>query len=175
MTKHLLAIALLLSCITPIIAAEKEERKESPTLINGLSVSPYYTIGFQKFDESAKAGVGLDIGLNLSKTVQAVTFLESDDPEHSFVDRFGLGLQMTGKLGRWLKPYARLSGGHVFDSSGGLAQDSFFLRPEFGGILDIWRRGNWHVSIDASWGLDVDTRGNADQRLKAGLVLGTSF
>lgn len=165
----------LCSILTLIATAISALSAESTSMVNGISVSPYYTLGLANFDGEAKSGVGLDIGLNLSKTVQVVSFVETDDTEHNFVDRFGLGLQMTGRLGKWLKPYARLSGGHVFDSSTGLAEDSFFLRPEFGGIIDLWRKGNWHVSVDASWGLDVDTKGNADQRLKAGLVFGTSF
>lgn len=170
--KRLLTIAsVILWTVSVAICAEDK----SPSMINGISVSPYYTVGFADFNGKATSGMGLDIGLNLSKTVQAVTFLETDDPDGSFVDRFGLGLQMTGKLGRWLKPYARLSGGHVFESKGNLDEDSFFVRPEFGAILDVWRYKDWHVSIDASWGLDVDTKGNADQRLKAGLVFGTSF
>lgn len=148
---------------------------ESPSMVNGLSVSPYYTVGFENFDGKATSGAGVDIGLNLSKTVQAVSFMEADDTTGSSVDRFGLGLQLTGKLGKWLRPYGRLSLAYAFDSHSSIQDDAIFLRPEFGVILDVWKKGNWHVGIESGWGLDVDTEGHAEQRFKAGVVVGTSF
>lgn len=159
---------------TPPVSGIKPE-SQSQSLINGISVSPYYTLGFSKFDGKATGGAGLDVGLNLSKTIQVVGFAESDDVEGNFVDRFGLGVQLTGKLGRWLKPFARLSGGYNFEGSAGLKEDTIFLRPQFGGIIDIWHYKNWHFSATASWGLDVDTAGNAAQRIFGGAVIGTSF
>ncbi len=155
-------------------ATEGAHQSAATSLVNGISVSPYYTVGFEDFNGKATSGVGLDVGLNLSKTVQVVSFVESDDVEGSFVDRFGLGLQLTGKLGRWLKPFARLSVGYNFEGAG-LREDKLFVRPQFGAILDVWKYKSWHASLTGSWALDVDTDGNAAQRLFGGIVLGTSF
>lgn len=153
----------------------ERQAPEAQSLLNGLSVSPYYTVGFQDFNGKAHGGAGLDVGLNLSKTIQIVGFAESDSFEGIFVDRFGGGVQLTGRLGSWLKPFARLSVGYSNVASGGLGKDEVFIRPQFGGIVDVWKYRNWHASITGSWGLDVDTQGNAAQRLFGGIVLGTSF
>src|SRR5206468_4001926 len=78
------------------------------SLINDILVSPYYTVAFADFNGKATSGVGLDVGLGLSKTIQAVSFVEtSDTKEGAAIDRFGAGVQMTGKLGKWLHPYGR--------------------------------------------------------------------
>jgi hypothetical protein len=150
-------------------------KESSPSLFNGISVSPYYTCGFADFNGDATSGGGLDIGLSLSKTVQVVSFMESDNADGSLIDRFGLGLQLSGRLGKWLKPFARLSGGHAFEGSSGLAEDAFFLRPQFGASIDVWRYHDWHAALTGSWGLDVDTKGNTAQRIWGGFTIGTSF
>lgn len=166
----ILSGALLVLAGSVFFACGAEE-----SMINGISVSPYYTVGFADFNGKATSGAGLDVGLNLSKTVQVVSFAESDNADGSLVDRFGLGVQLTGKLGKWLKPFARLSAGYSFEGSSGLEEDRIFLRPQFGAILDMWKYKAWHASLTASWALDVDTEGNAAQRIFGGIVLGTSF
>lgn len=173
-TLFIAGIILILGGAFYAYSAEAKAPAASQSMINGISVSPYYTVGFAQFDEKATGGAGLDIGLNLSKSVQLVSFAESDDAQGSFVDRFGLGVQLTGKLGKWLKPFGRLSGGYTFESSAGL-EERLFIRPQFGAVIDIWRKGDWHASLTGSWGLDVDTSGNAAQRIFGGLVVGTSF
>jgi hypothetical protein len=144
-----------------------EESSKPATMLAAVSVSPYYTVGFKDFDGKGKDGAGLDVGLNLSKTVAVVAFAESDDVSGTFIDRIGGGLQLSGKLGKFLKPFGRLSGGWT--------SDTFFVRPQFGASIDLWRKGNWHAAITGSWGLDVDTDGNAAQRIFGGLTVGTSF
>ncbi len=141
-------------------------------IIKGLSVSPYYTVGFADFNGKATSGGGVDIGLGLSKTIQFVSFLETDKPqEDAAIDRFGAGIQMTGKLGKWLKPYGRFSVGYAVDGFSGLAHDEIFLRPEFGASIDVYREKNYSVSLTGAWCLDVDTDGHAAQRLKAALSI----
>jgi len=177
--------ALLITAVLFIIAGSAfyacaaDAPPESQSLVNGISVSPYYTVGFEKFDGHATGGAGLDVGINVSKTVQIVSFAESDDMQASFVDRFGLGVQLTGKLGQWLKPFARLSGGYAFQDSSGIQEGSFFIRPQFGAIIDVWKYKNWHASVTGSWGLDVQANhegsGTASQRIFGGFVVGTSF
>lgn len=147
---------------------------KSTSFVNGISVSPYATIAFENFDGRERTGAGVDVGLNLSKTIQFVTFGESDNTADSTIDRVGGGLQITGQLGKWLRPFARFSVGYSFDK-GVLEKDVVFLRPQFGANIDIWQHKSWHASLAGSWALDVDTKGNSAQRLFGGLVLGTSF
>lgn len=162
----LLGAATYASAAAEIVPGVVEEAK-APSMLNAISVSPYYTVGFKDFDGKGKDGAGLDVGLNLSKTVALVGFAESDDVSGTFIDRVGGGLQLSGKLGKWLKPFGRLSGGWT--------DDSFFVRPQFGASIDVWKYKNWHAALTGSWALDVDTDGNAGQRVFGGLVIGTSF
>jgi len=157
--------SLLYACGADVAGVAPEAPK--PSMLAAISVSPYYTVGFTEFDGKGKDGAGLDVGLNLSKTVAIVAFGESDDTHGTFIDRIGGGVQLSGKLGKWLKPFGRLSGGWT--------EDSFFVRPQFGASIDIWRKGNWHAALTGSWALDVTTDGDAAQRVFGGLVIGTSF
>ena len=145
-------------------------KPETQSLINDISVSPYYTVAFENFNGKAKSGYGVDVGLGLSKTVSVVSFIEtSESHEDAAIDRFGAGVQMTGKLGKWLKPYGRFSVGYSLDGSSGLANDTLFLRPEFGASITIYKYKKVELDTTAAWMLDVDTDGHAAQRLKAGL------
>jgi len=161
----LLGAALYSSAAAEIAGVVAETPK--PSMFNAISVSPYYTVGFKDFDGKGKDGAGVDIGLSLSKSVALVGFAESDDTHGTFIDRIGGGVQLSGKLGKWLKPFGRLSGGWT--------DDSFFVRPQFGASIDVWKYKNWHASLTGSWALDVFTDGSASQRVFGGLVLGTSF
>lgn len=147
-------------------------KPESQSLINSVSISPYYTVGFADFNGRATSGGGFDVGLGLSKTISLVSFLETDDTnEGATFDRFGVGVQMSGKLGRWLKPYGRFSVAYAFDDSSGLAHDNLFLRPEFGASIDVYHYKKVSAAVTGAWCLDVDTDGHAAQRLKAGLSI----
>lgn len=147
-------------------------KPESQSMINSVSVSPYYTVAFENFNGKAKSGGGVDIGLGLSKTISAVTFLETTEPStDAAIDRFGFGVQMTGRLGKWLKPYGRFSVGYSVDGNSGLAHDEIFLRPEFGASIDVYRYKKVSAAVTGAWALDVDTDGHAAQRLKAGLSI----
>lgn len=144
---------------------------EPQSLFNSVSVSPYYTVGFENFNGKAKGGAGLDVGLGLSPTMSVVSFIETSDTDDAWIDRFGAGVQMTGKLGKWLKPYGRFSVGYALDGSSGLSNDKLFLRPEFGTTIDVYHHKKASVSVLGAWALDVDTDGHAAQRLKAGLKI----
>lgn len=147
----------------------------SKSWVNSISVSPYATVAFEDFDKGATGGVGLDVGIGISKTVSLVAFGEADDVDGSFVDRAGLGLRVTGRLTKAVSIFGQMSGGYSFSDSAGLGRDDWFIRPQFGGSLDFWRKGNAHVGLTGSWGLDVDLDGHTAQRLFGGLVAGTSF
>jgi len=174
----LLAIGLFYAC-----AGEPAKKPAPPEIVPGVvaeskpeyagvTVSPYYTLGFENFDGKGKSGFGLDAGLELSKTIQLVGFAEtSDTQEDAWVDRLGAGLQVTGKLGKYLKPYGRFSVGYALDGSSGLRGDEWFLRPEFGASITVFRYEKTAVSLTGAWALDVDLDGNAAQRLKAGISI----
>ena len=174
-TLSVLGIIAILAGMALYVCADEVPagvKPESQSLINGVSVSPYYTVGFSDFNGKATSGVGLDLGLGLSKTIKAVSFVETSDTQHdAFIDRFGAGVQMTGKLGRWLHPYGRFAVAYSLDESSGLSHDEIFLRSEFGASIDVYREKTYSVGLRASWGLDVDTDGHAAQRLKAGLSI----
>ena len=150
-------------------------KSEAKSWVNSLSVSPYATVAFEDFDGGATGGVGLDVGIGISKAVSLVAFGESDDIEGSFVDRAGLGLRVTGRVTRALSLFGQMSGGYSFSDSAGLKREEWFIRPQFGGTLDFWRYRDWHAGVTASWALDVDLDGHTAQRLFGGLAVGTSF
>lgn len=151
--------------------------------VNRVSVSPYATVAFADFDGDQVGGAGLEVGVGISRAVSLVGFGESDDTEHEFIDRAGLGLRVTGRVTKALSVFGQMSGGFAFDESPSVGQDEspsvgqdeWFLRPEFGATVDFWRKGNAHVGAEASWGMDVGLDGRTAQRLRGGLVAGTSF
>ncbi len=144
-------------------------KPEAKSLFNGVSLSPYYTVAFENFNGRAKSGFGLDAGLPLSKTVQLVGFAEtSDTQEDAWIDRVGAGAQVTGKLGKYLRPYGRFSVGYALDGSSGMSRDEWFVRPEFGVLLDVFHYEKTTVSLTGAWAFDLDMNGNGAQRLKAG-------
>ena len=164
-------LAIVLGIARYVSAAEP-----SASLVNDISVSPYYTVGFRNFNGAAESGAGLDVGLGLSKTISAVSFIETSDTKDSAVlDRFGAGVQMQGKLGKWLRPYGRFSVGYALDESSGVGRNELFLRPEFGADLDIYHHREYSVSLRAAWAVDIgidkheDSDRHLAQRLKAGL------
>jgi len=143
--------------------------------VNRISVSPYATVAFEDFDKGATGGVGVDVGVALSKTVSLVSFAEFDDVSGATFDRAGLGVRVTGRLTKALSVFGQMSGGYSFSDSAGLARESWFIRPQFGATVDFWRYHDWHAGVTGSWGLDVDLDGHTAQRLFGGLALGTSF
>jgi hypothetical protein len=169
--------AVFYACAEEAAAAKKPEIvpgivAETQSAYGRFSISPYYTVAFENFNGRAKSGFGLDAGLGLSKSVQIVGFAEtSDTQEDAWIDRVGAGAQVTGKLGKYLKPYGRFSVGYALDGSSGMARDEWFLRPEFGVLVDVFHYEKTTVSLAGAWALDVDMNGNAAQRLKAGLSI----
>lgn len=147
----------------------------SKSWVNSVSVSPYATVAFSDFDGDQQGGLGLNVGVGLSKTVSLVNFTEYDDTDGSFVDRAGLGLRVTGRLTKAVSLFGQMSGAYSFSRSAGLDEDEWFLRPQFGATLDFWRWKTWHAGLTASWGLDVDLDGHVSQRLFGGLAVGSSF
>ena len=148
---------------------------ETPNgVLTGFSVSPYYTVAFQDFDGNSREGAGLEFALPLSKTVSIVTYAESDSWQHAAIDRAGLGLQLTGKLGR-LKPFGRLGFGYTWDAGSGIAENAFYLRPQFGTTLPFYTKGNFEAGLTASWALDVSMEGRTSQRLFGGLGFSYKF
>lgn len=143
--------------------------------VNSVSVSPYATVAFSDFDGDQQGGLGMAVGVGLSKAVSLVSFAESDDTDGSFLDRSGLGLRVTGRVTKSLSLFGQMSGGYSFSRSAGLDENEWFIRPQFGATLDFWRYKNWHAGLTASWGLDVDLDGHVAQRLFGGLAIGTSF
>lgn len=179
MKKLLIAAAVLIisgaafyACAAQATVSEIGVKPETPSPFSTITVSPYYTVAFENFNGRAKSGFGLDLGVGLSKTVQIVGFAEtSDTQEDVWIDRVGAGAQVTGKLGKYLKPYGRFSVGYALDGSSGMARDEWFLRPEFGVLVDVFHYERTTVSLAGAWALDVDMNGNAAQRLKAGLSI----
>lgn len=150
--------------IVPGVVAETQYKSAN------ISISPYYTVAFENFNGKAKSGFGLEGCLALSKTISLVGFGEtSDTQEDAWIDRLGAGVQMTGKLGKYLRPYGRFSVGYALDGSSGMRADEWFLRPEFGALIDVFHYEKTTVSLTGAWALDVDMNGKAAQRLKAGL------
>jgi hypothetical protein len=142
--------------------------------LSDISVSPYGTVAFDRFDGKARTGAGAELSIGASRTVSLVVFGESDNVDH-FFDRAGLGLRVTGSLGPRFHPFAGLLGGYVFDSVSTEASEPWFLRRQFGLGIDLVRYEGWLVQLKASWGLDVTTDGNSQQRLTGFLTLGKSF
>ena len=164
-------ILLLFAFVASVPAAEPA----SKSWVNSVSVSPYATVAFSDFDGDQQGGLGLAVGLGLSKAVSLVNFTEADDTEGSFIDRAGLGLRVTGRLTKSLSLFGQMSGAYSFSRSAGLDESEWFIRPQFGATLDFWRWKNWHAGLTASWGLNVDLDGHVSQRLFGGLAIGTSF
>ena len=145
---------------------------ESKSFFTKLSLETYSTVAFENFDGEDEAGVGIAALFDLSPTVQLVGFGESDNEKHSTFDRAGVGVQLTGRLGKSLRPFARMSVGYAFDPSSGIASDTCFLRPQFGAQLQLWKGESVSLSLVGSWALDVSFEGKASQRLSAGLNFG---
>lgn len=130
-----------------------------------LSLSTYATLGFENFDGDAEGGVGAELAVGLSSTISLYGFAEADGTEHSAIDRFGGGARVTGKLGKYLRPFAGLGAGYDAE------REATFLRPEAGAFVDIWKFKSATLSLLGKYGLDVNTRGQAGQRLSGGLSL----
>lgn len=159
----------------PTLPTPAARTSTSKSWVNSVSVSPYATVAFSDFDGDQQGGLGLNVGVGLSKAVSLVNFTEADDTDGPFVDRAGLGLRVTGRLTKAVSIFGQMSGGYSFSQSAGLGEDEWFIRPQFGATLDFWRWKAWHAGLTASWGLDVDLDGHTSQRLFGGLAIGTSF
>lgn len=146
-----------------------------PSWLNAVSVSPYASLTLQDFAGKSRTGAGVDVGLGISKHVSVVAFGEGDDSDGAFVDRAGLGLQATAKLTKSVSLWGRMSGAYNFDGDDGLAEDSWFIRPQFGADLKLLEYEGWYAKLRASWGLNVDLDGHTQQLLTGGLVIGRSF
>lgn len=178
-TKILLIIIALLVIATGLRCAYGAEvtgiAPEAPkSYLTGLSVSPYYTVAFENFDGKSRGGAGLEAALPLSKTVSVVTFGESDSWQHAAIDRAGIGLQLTSKLGV-LRPFGRIGFGYTFDSGSGIGENELYLRPQFGASVPFYSSGDFEAGLTASWALDVGLDGQTAQRLFGGLGLSYKF
>lgn len=169
----ILAGAAFYACAADAVAGVKAEAP-AKSYLTGITVSPYYTVAFESFDRKAREGGGIEAALPLSKTVSFVTFLESDNWSDQAIDRAGAGIQLSGKLGR-LRPFGRLGFGYTFDGGSGIAEDAFYLRPQFGAILPFYEEGDFSAGLTASWALDVGLDGHTAQRLFGGLSLSYKF
>jgi len=142
--------------------------------LSDISVSPYGTVAFNRFDGKARTGAGVELAIGASRTVSLVAFGESDNVNHYLVDRAGLGLRVTGSLGPRFHPFAGLLGGYKFDNIEN-PSEPWFLRPQFGVGIDLANYRGWEIQLKAAWGLDVTTDGNSQQRLTGFLTLGKMF
>jgi len=142
--------------------------------LSDISVSPYGTVAFNRFDGKARTGAGVELAIGASRTVSLVAFGESDNVDHYLVDRAGLGLRVTGSLGPRFHPFAGLLGGYKFDNIEN-PSEPWFLRPQFGVGIDLAKYHGWEIQLKAAWGLDVTTDGNSQQRLTGFLTLGRQF
>jgi len=136
-----------------------------------LDLSVYSTLSFDSLAGKGAAGTGIELAAGLSSTVKAYGFGEADDLDHSAIDRFGGGLRISGRLGAHLKPFAEIGAGYDTE------REATFLRPGAGVALPIYAQkdGNGRgvsAALFAKWNLDVNTKGQAGQRISGGLTLG---
>lgn len=161
-----------LPTVQTTLGVPKTEEKGS--YFADLSVSPYATVAFPRFDGKARTGAGVELGVGASRTVSFVAFGEGDKVQHSFVDRAGLGFRVTGNLGPRFHPFTGLFGGYAFDETVGAdSSEPWFFRPQFGVGIDLYKSRSFNVQAKAAWGLDVTTDGHSQQRLTG--FLGFSF
>jgi len=136
-----------------------------------VDLSVYSTLSFDSLAGKGAAGTGLELAAGLSSSVKAFGFAEADDLDHSAIDRFGGGLRIVGRLGAHLKPFAEIGAGYDTE------REATFVRPGAGVALPIYaqKSGNGRgvsAALFAKWNLDVNTKGQAGQRISGGLTLG---
>lgn len=174
MKNALLILTVALACLQlETLAAEPNapvapEPPAKHSVFSDISVSPYGTVAFHDFDGKSRTGWGVEAGLPLSKSVSAFAFTETDNTAHSTFDRTGAGIRVTGRLTKSVSLFGGMGVGYSFDG-GVTGADDWFLRPQFGAALDLYKSKLVDVDLVGSWGLDVDKNGNSAQRLSAGL------
>jgi len=137
-----------------------------------VSIEPYATVAWEGINGEGTGGAGANVVTHINKTFSLWGFGESDDTEHSFIDRFGGGIRAEAKLGKRIRFDAGIGGG--YDSE----REAAFIRIPFGITAYVVQSKHVDLGPRLSYAFDISpsgTHGSVDGRLFGGVVCDIKF
>lgn len=153
-------------------AKEKATAKSTAISIADATLEPYGTVSWTGLDGKAVLGAGANVAFSLNKNLALVGFGESDNTQHSTIDRAGIGLRYTAYAGTRLSLDGGVAG--AYDCEG----NSAFLRLPLGATVHLAKTEYFDLGIRAGYAFDISgngKHGSADGRAFIGPVLTYKF
>lgn len=181
--KHIIILtAVVLLVVHGVRANDELARAGNPPAQRGdakaesyyvkFGLEPYGTLAWQGVDGKARTGAGLNLVVPVAKGFAFVPFGESDNTQHSTIDRAGAGVRYIAPITGRLSLDAGLGGAYDFENQ------AFFARIPFGANFYAVKTDNVELGARLAYGFDISgsgKRGTADGRGFAGIVANFRF
>lgn len=165
-------IALLQLIALAGFGAEAVKQTQTPNKLPSVwladaTLEPYGTVSWQGLDGKARYGAGANVATHLTKNISLWGFGESDNTEHSVVDRGGIGLRYEAAFGKRIHGDAGIAYAYNFE-------DNFsFIRLPLGLTADVLQSKYVSLGLRAAYAFDISGNGKhgaADGRAFLGPV-----
>ncbi len=133
--------------------ATPDELPSGKAWLANASLEPYGTVAWQGLNGAARYGAGANVVMHINDSFSLWGFGESDNTEHSVVDRGGIGLRYEGNLGKHVKGDAGIAGGYGFE------QNVAFVRLPVGLSLNVLKSKNFEAGLRAAYAFDISGNG----------------
>ena len=117
------------------------------------TLEPYGTVGWQGLNGAARYGAGANLVTHITKGFSLWGFGESDNTEHSVVDRGGIGLRYEGNLGKHVKGDAGIAGSYDFE------RNNAFVRLPVGLTINVIQSKSFEAGLRAAYAFDISGDG----------------
>lgn len=174
--KASILIAISLFSVTTFAAEVKQTPdmlpKQSDAWFSDATLEPYGTVSWTGVDGRARLGAGANVVAHITKGFSLWGFGESDNTQHSTIDRAGLGLRYEGNIGKRVKGDAGVAFGYDIEgvsTSRGNTDQFAFLRLPIGLTVSVLQSKNFDAGLRVAYAFDISGNG------KTGTATGRAF
>ena len=153
-------------------ALHQGDAKATASWISDATLEPYGTVAWRGIVNKGILGAGANIAFSLNKNLALIGFGESDNTQHSTIDRAGIGIRYTAYASKKLSLDGGVNG--AYDLEGKFS----FIRLPLGVTFHLVHTEYLDIGLRGAYAFDISgngKHGTADGRAFIGPVATLQF